>query len=211
MKPMEPIDAVILAAGRSQRFGGGKLMADIGGKPLIYRSLLPIFRSRVRGQVIVLNLAERGILTYLDKEFDNAFDYQIRINPDSETGLMGSLKLGLSALPDDCAGMLICLADMPFLTVDIIHGLMAEFHHRPGVIMPLCEGIKQHPRLIPRRLFPEFFKLADNDSGQTAIKRSGERITTLEIGQTWNFLDIDRPADLETARGIWQQTSIARC
>ena len=47
------ITAIVLAAGRSERMGNNKLLADLGGKPLITHSIEMLLTSNVYDVIVV--------------------------------------------------------------------------------------------------------------------------------------------------------------
>ena len=54
------VDAVVVAAGRSARFGGGdKLLADLGGRPVVAWSLAALAAARSVDRVVVVAAEER--------------------------------------------------------------------------------------------------------------------------------------------------------
>ena len=103
------IAAVILAAGRSTRMGGpNKLLAEIGGKPLVRIAAEEALASRARPVIVVTGHQRDKVEAALE-----GLDVQRVHNPDFAEGLSTSLKAGLAAVPDDVDGAIVCLGDMP--------------------------------------------------------------------------------------------------
>src|SRR5688572_2931393 len=103
------IAAVILAAGRSTRMGGpNKLLAEIGGRPLVRIAAEEALASRARPVIVVTGHQRDKVEAALD-------DLKVeRVhNPYFAEGLSTSLKAGLAALPADVDGAVVCLGDMP--------------------------------------------------------------------------------------------------
>lgn len=108
---------IVLAAGRSERFGSGqKLMADLLGRPLaahIARTL-----SRLDwAQKLAVTADDAVSALFADQGFT------IVTNPSPEHGQSHSLRLGIDAARDAKA-TLVCLADMPFITVEHLRALL---------------------------------------------------------------------------------------
>jgi molybdenum cofactor cytidylyltransferase len=59
-------------------------------------------------------------------------DVTIVHNPDYASGLAGSLKTGLAALPPDADAFVVCLGDMPLIEPAHIDRLIAAFDPRPA-------------------------------------------------------------------------------
>ena len=91
----------------------------------------------------------------------SGLDIQFANNPDFAKGLSTSLKRGLSALPEDCDGAAILLADMPDVGSGLIDTLIAAFD--PAEERAICVatrgGRRGNPVLWARRFFPEMANL----------------------------------------------------
>jgi molybdenum cofactor cytidylyltransferase len=117
------LGAILLAAGRSTRMGAeNKLLAEIGGKPLVRIAAEEALKSRARPIVVVTGHQPERVQAAL-----RDLDLRIVHNPDFADGLSTSLKAGLSALPDDVDGALVLLADMPRVDATLIDKLMGAF------------------------------------------------------------------------------------
>ncbi|MBV8472012.1 MAG: NTP transferase domain-containing protein, partial [Hyphomicrobiales bacterium] len=104
---MAEIGAIVLAAGRATRFraGGGaessKLVASLGGEPLVRHAARAALASRARPVVAVTGHAREDIKAALA-----GLDVVFAHNPDYASGLASSLKAGIAALPESVAGAL---------------------------------------------------------------------------------------------------------
>ena len=87
------IAAIILAAGRSTRMGGpNKLLAEIGGRPLVRIAAEEALASRARPVIVVTGHQRDKVEAALA-----GLDVQRVHNPDFAEGLSTSLKAGLAA------------------------------------------------------------------------------------------------------------------
>src|SRR5271155_3229210 len=50
----EPLTAVVVAAGRSQRMGFDKLLTPLGGRPLLLHTLERLLRTQVPAEIILV-------------------------------------------------------------------------------------------------------------------------------------------------------------
>ena len=121
--------AVVLAGGRSSRFGSDKALADFGGEPLIarvVRTLRPLF-----AEVIIAAKDDRYA----------RFAPTVRDGSDAQTPLAG-LAAGLRAASFDV--VFACAADMPFVAdAALIAALEAALldcamPRHAGVLQPLA-------------------------------------------------------------------------
>ena len=108
------VHAILLAAGRSTRMGGpNKLLARFGGEPLVRRVAKTVIASKANSATVVTGHQAARVV-----EAVAGLDLKIARNPDFASGLASSLKAGIAALPENAAGALIVLGDMP----EISHG-----------------------------------------------------------------------------------------
>jgi molybdenum cofactor cytidylyltransferase len=190
------ITGVFLAAGQSTRFGSDKLLHELDGRPLVAHGLAAAINSRLDEIVVVVG-SDASLLENAIRDVPAGRD-RIRIvrNDHAERGMMSSLKSGLRAVPKTSAGAMVILADMPFVTSELIDNLIERFEDTNGIVIPECDGVFCHPRVIPKRLFSEFFDLEDGGKGQAVIDRHSDDIVTLVADKKTSFIDIDDARDL---------------
>lgn len=169
--PLEPrIAAVVLAAGRSRRMGGvNKLLADVGGEPMVVGTLRHVLASRARPVVVVTGFEAERITGALDAAGLTA-DVTLAHNSDYVAGLSTSLRRGLAALPADTDGTLICLADMPNVGPEILDRLIAAFDSSSPrtITIPTWKARRGNPVLLARFLFRDIQSLT-GDTGARAL------------------------------------------
>src|SRR5256885_12375240 len=103
------IAAVVLAAGRSTRMGGpNKLLAEIAGRPLVRIVVEEALASRARPVIVVVGHERAEVEKALA-----GLPVELIYNPDFAQGLGTSLRAGISAVPADADGAIVCLGDMP--------------------------------------------------------------------------------------------------
>ena len=190
------IAAIILAAGRSSRFERGqKLLADIGGVPLIRRVCTTVASTSVSDIVLVTAAAGQGIVvTAGDGRWRNV------VNADAHAGLSSSLQTGLRNLNAATSGALIVLADMPGLSAALIDSVCATFISGggTGIVYPEDhDGRQGHPVIWPRSLFPQLMELSGDTGGKTLLDAHRELCRPVRIDAPGAFIDIDTVADLQ--------------
>ena len=109
----------MLAAGAGSRFGGGKLVSTIGGRPIL---ALVVDAARAAGLDPIVVVVPPG------GEFDDLDLGAVRrvANPNPDQGLSSSVRLGLRALEFDAgvAAAIILLGDQPRVRADVLEGLL---------------------------------------------------------------------------------------
>ena len=158
---MPNIACIVLAAGRSTRMGAAnKLLADIGGKPMVRRVMEAALASRARPVLAVTGHQAASVAAALA-----GLEVAFVDNPDYAVGLSSSLKAGIGAVPVGCDGALVLLGDMPQITAAHLDRLIAAFAAEDGaVIVPTHEGRRGNPVLWPRARFAEMLQL-EGDAG----------------------------------------------
>jgi molybdenum cofactor cytidylyltransferase len=199
---MSEIGAVVLAAGRASRFGAGaddsKVLARLDGKPLVRHVAEAALASRARPVVVVIGHAGAGVRAALD-----GLDATIVDNPHAASGMAGSLKAGVAALPADCAGALILLADMPRVRARTLDALIAAYaagDRRPDAVAPVFAGRRGNPVLLGRALFGAVAGL-EGDVGARALLAEAD-VREIEVDDPGVSIDIDTRAALRAAGSI---------
>jgi len=190
------IAGIVLAAGRSERFGSAKLLEALDGLPLVCHSIRACL-SATDHTWIVIEESDTRLGEVLAAHFAGERRLSRVVNPDSARGQTSSLKIGLQALDDAVDGAMIFLADMPFVTPSITAALTAMFGRTGNLVAPVCDGQWQHPRIIPRKHFPEFLELGDDERGTGVFQHHAESLTLVFVGSARDYADIDQRGDLD--------------
>src|SRR5262245_46502411 len=99
------IAALVLAAGRSTRMGAAnKLLADVGGKPMVRHAVEAALASQAHPVLVVTGHQADEVCAALA-----GLDVAVATNPNFATGLSSSLRVGIRALPKGVAGALVLL------------------------------------------------------------------------------------------------------
>ncbi|HEY7940414.1 MAG TPA: NTP transferase domain-containing protein, partial [Candidatus Limnocylindrales bacterium] len=86
------VTSVVLAAGAGSRFGGGKLLAPLEGRPVLQHVLDTLAAAGLTNVVVVLGEDAEAVETALRWRTER----RVR-NPDPARGLASSLQVGLAA------------------------------------------------------------------------------------------------------------------
>lgn len=189
--------AVVLAAGSSRRFGGGKLTADFRGRPLASRVGTTLAEAMARGilggGVAVIPAGD----TALAWMFDTA-GLRLVENPEAASGIAGSVQRGLAALGEvpDAGAALMVLADQPLLRVEVLSRLVAAWRDGAPLVRPRYtdDPAPGHPLLLARALWPHAAAL-QGDQGFAALL-GGVLGEAREVPVSGRNPDVDTPDDL---------------
>lgn len=189
------VAAILLAAGKSQRFAGSnKLLVEISGEPMIRRVARRIALSQAQPLFVVTGHQAAAVEAALGE-----IPAVMVNNPDYRQGLASSLVRGLAALPQQVAGVLVCLADMPGLTTRLIDDVVAVFASQGGrnivhVLRP--GGGPGHPVAWPRTFFPELGSLTGDQGGRDLIRKHAGCVFTVDCPADDVLVDIDTDEEL---------------
>jgi molybdenum cofactor cytidylyltransferase len=190
------VAAVILAAGRSTRMGDNKMLADLGGEPLIRRTVAALLGSAARPVLLVAGHERDRLAAAL-----GGLDVAVIVNPHYAEGLATSLVAGIGAVPQEAEGALIALGDMPLVDAGLVDALIARFEAEPaaGAVVPLHAGEWGNPVLVARKLFPEIAALS-GDAGARGLLRGRDDVCLLETSDRSVLIDADTPQALAELR-----------
>jgi molybdenum cofactor cytidylyltransferase len=164
---------VILAAGRSRRFGRrNKLLTTLDAQPLWWRALAAAFASRARPLVVVLGRRPRPMLRSLAafrRGQRRSLPVRIVINRDHARGLSSSVRAGLVALPADTTGAVMILADMPQVDVRLIDALIAAYAADDAAVLPRSGGRRGNPVLLGGSLFAAADRLRGDEGFRSLL------------------------------------------
>ena len=187
MVPEPRVAALLLAAGRGTRFGPSpKLLADLGGEPLVRHAARAALASRASPLLVVLGHAEDAVREALD-----GLAFEAVPNPDYADGLATSLKAGFGALPPDAEAAIVLLGDMPGVCAGLIDRLVAAYGQtRPVAVVPLVGGRWANPVLLDRRLAPDIARL-EGDRGAAPLLRGRADVLQLAVDDPGALVDVD--------------------
>lgn len=198
MQQAPRIAAVVLAAGLSRRFGrDNKLLADIGGGPLLRRVVEQARRSQAARLLVVTGHEADRVAAALA-----SLDIELVHNPDYLLGMGTSVAAAIRAImaESSIAGALVLLGDMPEIDAALLDRIMAAFAQSGGdrIVFPVDgEGRQRNPVLWPRALFAELVRLDGDTGGRDLIARHPGLALPLAVGDASAVsLDIDTPQAL---------------
>ncbi|HSC26752.1 MAG TPA: nucleotidyltransferase family protein, partial [Vicinamibacterales bacterium] len=104
------ITAVVLAAGASTRMGTQKLLLDLGGEPIVTRTVRQVSEAGFDDVLVVVGYEHEKILAAIA-----GLACRHAINPNYATGMGSSFRTAVGQLEHSAAAM-FALADQPFVT-----------------------------------------------------------------------------------------------
>jgi molybdenum cofactor cytidylyltransferase len=189
------VAAIILAAGRSTRFGeDNKLLEEIDGEPMVARVAALALASRARPVIVITGFEAERVGAALD-----GFDIRLVPNPDYAQGMSTSLSAGLRALPAESDGVLILLGDMPRVEPYVLDALLAAFaaNGAESICVPVHDGRRGNPVLWGGAYFAEMMQLSGDRGAKQLMRLHPGKVVEVEVGTNSIFKDVDLAADLD--------------
>ena len=108
------------------------------------------------------------------------------------------MKAGITALPGDIDGFLVCLGDMPTVAAADIDRLIAAFNPTEGraICMPVHRGKRGNPVLFAKRFAVEMADLEGDIGARRLIGAHEELVCEVET-EAGVLTDIDTPEALD--------------
>lgn len=191
------IAALILAAGRSRRFGAGnKLLADLEGKPVLAHTLAAVTNARF-DQLLLVTGHDHDAMT----EIAQGFSVDAIRAPDAGEGMGASIAAGVARVAPNIDGLAILPGDMPLITPQTLQILAQTFTAHDGRLIVHAadrDGAQRNPVLWPREYFTQLAAL-EGDRGAKSLIHDA---IVVRISDETELFDIDDADALTEARNI---------
>ena len=191
------ISAIILAAGESRRMGGqNKLLLPFCGEVLIRKFVKSIRSSNVDEVLVVVGHEEEKIKDVLQDQqvtFVENFCYM--------EGMTTSIQSGIRAASPESDGLLICLADLPFIETSDFNRLIRSFidffdTKSSIIIVPVFKGQRGNPVLFSNQ-FREIILEHKGEGCRDIVQKNSECVREVTMENDNVLLDLDTPEDFK--------------
>ncbi|PSR13938.1 MAG: hypothetical protein DA408_04120 [Bacteroidetes bacterium] len=196
--PQQP-GIILLAAGSASRMGMPKQLLVYRQQPMI-RHLLEKLQTLNLPICVVL-----GARAAMIRPVIADFAIQVVECKDWERGMGASLKSGLRAIwqaHPTLAGVLVCVADQPFLSAGLLQQFLTQFqtNEQPAAIFAAryASQVIGVPVLFSRYHFPLLERMEDAAGAKKILSDQQNNIIPLDFPQ--GDFDVDRPEDWDFFR-----------
>lgn len=190
---------IVLAAGQSTRMGArNKLLEPLRGKAILRHAVEAQLEAGLSPVFVVTGHEREAVAVALAE-----LPVRIVHNPDYASGLAGSLKVGVAALPPEAPGAVVSLGDMPNVTAGVITRLVDAHAARPEAlaVVPTLFGQRGNPVLLARDIFPAVSLLTGDRGARRLLDEAGERVTEVAFEDPAIAIDVDTPEALRALQG----------
>ena len=171
--------------------GRPKLLLPLRDRTIFEVSLGNLVRSRVDEVIVVLGHRADDFLPLIRGKKVKAV-----INPHYSQGMSTSLRRGLDAVASESQGLMIALADQPFIPPEVIDRLIEAFQGTSkGIVVPTFQGRRGHPVIFHRRYMEELRSLSGDQGGRELLHRNPEDLLEVEVDCPGVITDIDTLED----------------
>ncbi|AMR34025.1 hypothetical protein A0256_22545 [Mucilaginibacter sp. PAMC 26640] len=182
---------IILAAGASRRLGKPKQNLIYKGETLLQRAVNTAIASECSPVVLVLGANADAIESTLVPG-----KFTIVINPDWQSGMASSVKLGINEIAKDKTidAAVIMLCDQPFVTPELINSLL---HYRgttgKTIIGSAYKNTVGVPALFDRSVFNKLEELQGDEGARLLLKNQAQDVFAVKFDE--GIIDIDTAED----------------
>ena len=211
-----PVMPIVLAAGRSSRMGdSNKLLADLGGRPLVTHIVEQLAAAGLPTPIVVLGNRADEVRAAIDRQTAGqraAGEHVPASKPsahfvaaaDFADGLSASLRAGVAALPSNCGAALVCLGDMPRIGATTLRALAAAAAIATAtaevIAVPVWAGKRGNPVLWGRAHFAALSRLQGDVGGKALLSEQAHHVIEVAASDDGVLTDVDTPEALAAMR-----------
>jgi molybdenum cofactor cytidylyltransferase len=186
--------AVVPAAGRASRFGGGKLLAPLAGQPLIHHTIAALLGADIRRVVVVHTPGAdwSGVPIAGDERVT------LVVNAQPDRGMFSSIQAGLAEADGD--PIVILPADMPFVASATIATIVEAARLSGEPTVAAYGGRRGHPLALPGALRANLLRMDARRSLHDALAQLGISPRAVDVDDEGVLRDVDLPGDLPGAK-----------
>jgi molybdenum cofactor cytidylyltransferase len=198
-KSFATIQPVVFAAGASSRMGDHKLLLELGGEPIVRRSVNQLLEAGFSSVTVVLGREPDRVKAALE-----GLPCEFALNPDYLLGMESSFRAAIDSFSSEVTAALFTLADQVFLTKLEYQKLFELFQTEH----PLIAASRFGEVIAPPHIFSSALFAVLGLPGRGAkplIQAYLERTRFVDHARELLF-DVDTPKDYAQAQKIHSET-----
>ena len=193
---IQDIGCVVMASGLSARYGKNKLLEDLGGRPVILRTVEGLISA---GLVPLVVTRGADIAALMDRSNVACVRHDGPLKSDT-------MRVGLEALPPDPAGFLFMPADQPLVLPDSLKRLAIQFLKNPTHAVRLGYGnTPGSPVIFPAACREALLAYRGDRGGMDVLKSRHIPCDIVQTENPWELWDVDTPEAMEWVREIYAE------
>lgn len=192
----KPVDAIILAAGSSTRFGSDKRHLLLSG---VVRNIISALGDELQQLLLVLKTSDRIQLEGFLQGIQHP-GLQIVWNDQPQSGMGHSLALAAQQLQAPLA--MVFLADMPDISATTVQAVLRQATP-DTIVAPAYRGRRGHPVCFGQQYFAGLQQLHGDEGAKALVQQHKNQLCLVDVDDVGVLRDIDTPQDWQ-ARHDWQ-------
>ena len=188
------IVGVLLAAGRGERFGGGKLLVPLPAGPqsgtAVGVAACRNLRAAIRDVVAVVRPGDATLAATLAAE-----GARVVVAERAGEGMGASLAAGIAAA-GAADGYVVALADMPWVAPGTIRAIAEALRGGASIAAPRYRGKRGHPVGFGAAHRGELAALSSDVGARTIVEAHADALRLVDVDDAGTLADVDVPGDL---------------
>jgi len=194
-RPRARVVGLLLAAGRSERFGGEKLVARLPRSIGDIEAGTPLGVAACRHLVTAVS-ETTAVVRPGDRVLSNllrAAGARVVECANADEGMGTSLAHGVRSTPD-ADGWIVALADMPSIRPATISTLVRALEQGADIVAPIHQGRRGHPVGFARRHYETLCALAGDEGARAVVAAHRATLVLQPTDDPGVVHDVDTPA-----------------
>jgi len=194
------IALIVLAAGKSERYGRNKLLEKINDKTIVRKVVEESLMSKADRVFVVIGFEADKIIDEL-RDLKVTFIYNVNY----EEGMSSSVKAGvLAAKSYNAKAVAILPADNLLITYNVIDKVIEKFKKTNAkIVVPSYEGKRGHPILLNMEIYHDIMSISEETQGlKYVLRKYKDEVVEVPVDSPEIYIDIDTPEDLEKLKDL---------
>lgn len=188
------IAGILLAAGKSSRFGSPKLLQTLPDSrvPVVVQAAQNLHNVLTECFAVV-RPEDSEIKTLL-----SPMGIELIENQDADLGLSSSIHCAIQRISESDAytGFVIALADMPYIPPAIINQIAREISEGALLCAPKYHHKRGHPVGFSHSMTTELMKLSGDTGAKSLLEKYRHHLHIIDVSTDSVIRDINYPTDL---------------
>lgn len=203
---LKPVEAIILAAGQSQRMGEPKLALPWGKTTVIGAVIQALVEGGAEAGlqgILVVTGGHQPLVEDLLRQISSRVPLRWTFNPRYTGEMFLSLQEGLKHTLPTTQAALVVLGDQPQILATTVRLILQRYQteHQP-LIAPSYQMRRGHPWLVDRSLWNELLDLSAPQTLRDFFLRHSDKVDYLVVDTPSVLKDIDTPQDYQREKPL---------
>jgi len=168
--------------------GQQKQLLPLGSRTIIEHCVQTMLTAGLSDIAVVINPQGAKVFSAIEH-----LPVAAAINPDSNSDMAASVRIGLNALKEQTSAVLVCPGDHPLVLPETMQALLSRHQKYPeAILIPSHNRRRGHPTLFPRGIIQEIYT---SRSLRDIVSNNETCVQYLDVQDRGVLLDMDTPED----------------